>query len=337
MKGVTIAGGGLSGLALGLALRRAGVPVEIREAGQYPRHRVCGEFISGVQPATLRALGIDGALADAGRHASVVWFREGRELMSAELPEPALAVSRWRLDERLRAAFVSAGGVMRTGVRETREAAEGRVWAAGRPPVRSPWVGLKCHVMGLGLRGGLEMHLGRNGYVGLTPVEEGRVNVCGLFRVDRGMRGRGTELLMEYLAAGGNGGLAGRIRGGEVDEASFCAVAGFELGVQRMEPGLCAVGDAWGMIPPFTGNGMSMAFEGAELAVAPLVAWAEGDKPWDEVVGEVGAAGMAKFRRRLRSALAMHRVLLHGRGQDLLEALALRGWLPFRPLLNLVR
>ena len=31
------------------------------------------------------------------------------------------------------------------------------------------------------------------------------------------------------------------------------------------------------MIPPVTGNGMSMAFESAELAVAPLAAWSRGE------------------------------------------------------------
>lgn len=337
MKAVTIAGGGLSGLSLGLALRKAGVPVEICEAGSYPRHRVCGEFISGVSEETLRALGVDGALADAWRHRRVTWCREGRELMRAELPVPALGISRWTLDERLRAGFVAAGGVMKCGERISREAREGWVWAAGRIPTRSAWVGLKCHFKGLDLDGGLEMHLGSNGYVGLTPVEDGRVNVCGLFRVDRRISARGVEWLLDYLEAGGNWALAGRLRRAEADGASFSGVAGFQLGMQAAEEGLCAVGDAWGMIPPFTGNGMSMAFEGAELAVQPLVEWAAGGMAWTRVVEQVREAGVERFRRRLRSALVMHRVLMHGRGQDFMESLARRGWLPFRPMLRMVR
>ena len=46
MRAVTIIGGGLAGLTLGIGLRQRGVPVTISEAGDYPRHRVCGEFIS---------------------------------------------------------------------------------------------------------------------------------------------------------------------------------------------------------------------------------------------------------------------------------------------------
>ena len=56
---ITIVGGGLAGLSLGIALRRRGVPVNLHEAGVYPRHRVCGEFISGVSQCTFDSLGIE--------------------------------------------------------------------------------------------------------------------------------------------------------------------------------------------------------------------------------------------------------------------------------------
>ena len=48
MREIEIVGGGLSGLSLGIYLRRRGVPVRILEAGAYPRHKVCGEFVCGV-------------------------------------------------------------------------------------------------------------------------------------------------------------------------------------------------------------------------------------------------------------------------------------------------
>jgi 2-polyprenyl-6-methoxyphenol hydroxylase-like FAD-dependent oxidoreductase len=46
-KPITIVGGGLAGLTLGIALRKREIPVTVFETGNYPRHRVCGEFISG--------------------------------------------------------------------------------------------------------------------------------------------------------------------------------------------------------------------------------------------------------------------------------------------------
>jgi 2-polyprenyl-6-methoxyphenol hydroxylase-like FAD-dependent oxidoreductase len=60
-----IIGGGLAGLSLGIALRHRGLPVTIREAGHYPRHRVCGEFITALDEETKQALHLAGPLRGA--------------------------------------------------------------------------------------------------------------------------------------------------------------------------------------------------------------------------------------------------------------------------------
>lgn len=337
MRKVRVAGGGLAGLALAAGLRRQGVPVAVDEAGHYPRHRVCGEFVSGVSLETLEELGIRSVFDDALRHRSVSWFVGGSEVGGGELPEPAWGISRFLMDRRLRDLVVAAGGEVREGLRVPREPGEGRVWAAGRIPGPGRWVGLKCHVRGLAMVNDLEMHLGENGYVGLAGVEDGRVNVCGLFRVDRSVRMTGSELLRCYLKAGGLDRLARRIEPERVDEESFCAVAGFRLGQQPEQAGLCVIGDSESMIPPFTGNGMSMAFEAAAIGVGPLVEWSRGDLAWDGCRERIAGGLAARFRRRLRAAAVLHPVLLKGPGRRLLRILAAARILPFRPLLSLVR
>ncbi len=334
---MTIAGGGLAGLSLAAGLRSHGVAVEVHEAGSYPRHRVCGEFISGVETSTLESLGITADFDDALRHRGVAWFREGRLIHEDVMPSPALGISRHRLDLRLRDRVVAAGGIVHERSRLSREPREGRVWAAGRIPRRGPWVGLKCHFHDLKMVADLEMHLGANGYAGLAGIEAGRVNVCGLFQVDRSRRAPGPELLLDYLAAGGNAKLVERLRAARVDEASFRAVAGFELGRQEIDDDLCAIGDAESMIPPFTGNGMSMAFQSAEVALEPLERWSRGALSWDACVAEIRGGLQQRFRRRLRVAGALHPVLLRRGGRTFLEVLARSGALPFRPLLSLVR
>ncbi|HEY5792969.1 MAG TPA: hypothetical protein VIS74_06700, partial [Chthoniobacterales bacterium] len=220
-RGITIAGGGLAGLSLGIGLLRRGIPVELHEAGSYPRHRVCGEFICGVSPATLESLGIHESLAGSRRLSSAAWFRRGERLLEAPLERPAWGISRYELDNRLRRQFQKAGGDLRERSRLKNESREGLVWSAGRRPERGNWLGLKCHVRGLALDHDLEMHLGRGGYAGLSRIEDGRVNVCGLFRKRAGLEGRGSELLLAYLRAGGLEILAGKIRGCIRDEDSF--------------------------------------------------------------------------------------------------------------------
>jgi len=334
---VTIAGGGLAGLSLAVALRVRGVPVTVLEAGSYPRHRVCGEFISGVSRQTLQFLGIADLFHDAKAHKTVCWMEGQRVLHRDSLNQPALGISRYQLDNRLQQRLVDLGGSLITDFRARSEVAEGHVWAAGRKALNGTWIGLKAHVRGLALAADLEMHSGSNGYAGLAPVEEDWVNVCGLFHLDRQLPAKGSALLPAYLEAGGSAQLAKLLRQCEWREGSFSAVAGFELGRQSVDPDLFAIGDAESMIPPFTGNGMSMAFQAAEIACLPLAAWSAGEMPWPQSVDVVRAALKRRFKTRLSASRAFHKVLFNHAGKSVLRALSASHLLPFRSMLSFVR
>jgi menaquinone-9 beta-reductase len=334
---ITIAGGGLAGLSLAVGLRRHEVPVTVLEAGNYPRHRVCGEFISGVTAETLTALGIAGAFKDARHHRSLDWHEAGRLIHRDHLKKPALGISRYLLDEWLRQLAVSSGVDVRAGVRVLPEPRDGLVWTAGRRPRNGPWIGLKAHVKNVPMAADLEMHAGRNGYAGLAGVEDGWTNVCGLFRIDRTIQANGADLLTAYLEAGGNRQLAAMLRECDWREGSFSAVAGFELGRQEQVPGLLTLGDAESMIPPFTGNGMSMAFQAAECAIGPLTAWSRGEQSWHDAANSVRSAVARRFKRRLAVAGMLHPLLLEAGGRSLLQSLARARLLPFQPMLALIR
>ncbi len=338
---VTIAGGGLAGLALAAGLRRNGVAVTVLEAGCYPRHRVCGEFISGLPEATLEALGLREVFADALQHRRVRWSDRGRVFFEGELPEPALGMSRYVLDERLRQHVADLGGEVCCGQRAQPKAGEGHVWAAGRRRVRggSPWLGLKVHArLGAFMRADLEMRGGANGYTGLARVEEGWVNVCGLFRPPRGGRIEAKDLLPALIEAGGDADLAQALRESEVREGSFSSVAGFDFGLQAEERDeLVSIGDAESLIPPFTGHGMAMAFMAAESVLKPLTAWAQDELSWAEAATRSRQVLKRRFARRLRVAGRLHPFLLGRAGRALLVSAGLLGLLPFRFFYFLVR
>ena len=330
---IEIIGGGLAGLSLGIALRRAGIAVTLHEAGAYPRHRVCGEFIAGLSELTIRRLGIASVLADALRHHEVAWSIRNGPARIQKLPVPALGLSRFTLDARLARLFETAGGTLVTHSRAfDRANVPGRIFATGRRRSSDPqWIGLKVHLAGMPLTRGLEMHLGEQCYVGLCRIEHDGINVCGLFR-RRELRGQGFDLLQRYLRAGGLETLAARMQSASISAGSFCAVAA--LGFDRRVPAaerIC-LGDAAAMIPPFTGNGMAMALQSAEAALPALVDYAHGDCDWPAACRVTRRALRERFRVRLASAGLLHPFLLRPRRQLWFAALGSARLLPFRSL-----
>lgn len=330
MKEIEIVGGGLAGLSLGIALRKHGVPVLLREASTYPRHRVCGEFINGVTEETLEVLGIAPIFHDALRHHSTRWWMGDRRILEAKLTRPALGMSRWEMDERLRRLFEESGGELRTNDRASPVPRSGLVWTAGRYlEKKSHLLGLKAHFEGLDLDGFLEMHIGEGSYLGLTPIDAkgSRVNVCGLFKKDQ-LR-KGGNAIAGALRGSGLSSLAARLESATMIPSSLTGISGFHLGGQGGQSELCTLGDAERMIPPFTGNGMSMAFESAECALAHLLHYGSGDRSWDEAREGIERALDDRFRSRVRLALGLHHCLTHVAGRAVLSSAAKAGVLPF--------
>jgi 2-polyprenyl-6-methoxyphenol hydroxylase-like FAD-dependent oxidoreductase len=357
LKPITIVGGGLAGLTLGLGLRRKGIPVTVWEAGHYPRHRVCGEFVSGRGQDVLARLGLLEAFRRAGAvpARTAAFFLDRAASPVRPLPTPALCLSRCAMDALLADRFREAGGELRENARWREEAfGEGIVRTTGRrlqpgePDQR--WFGLKIHARNVPLVADLEMHGAPSGYVGFCRLGDGEVNICALLRhggADEREAGAPASCRLTPLeppkpatcrrsglsalaeACGPGTPLLERLEAAVLDQGSFCSVAGISLrphrAVSRSE---CCLGDALTMIPPVTGNGMSMAFEAAEMAVAPLAAYSRGESTWSQARQSVAAACDRAFAQRLawarwlqwmmfspllrgwRSSLALHSNLL---------------------------
>jgi menaquinone-9 beta-reductase len=326
---ITIVGGGLAGLTLGIALRRCDVPVNLFEAAGYPRHRVCGEFICGSGLDTLRRLGLFDRLVTAGAceasHAS--FHRANHSYRAKSLPRPALCLSRHRMDQVLADEFRRLGGTLHERQRISAATprpgfvrATGRRMAPDLSGIR--WIGLKAHARAAALDADLEMHFVPGGYIGLCRLGNDLTNVCGLFAVP-GPIPRLAERWADFLRGPAGSILHQRLAGAEFVADSFCAVAALDLRPPaRDETPDCRVGDAWSMIPPVTGNGMSMAFESAACAAPPLAAYSCGTISWDRARMEVESNCRRRFGRRLRWAGWLQWLLMQPGSRAFMLALA---------------
>jgi flavin-dependent dehydrogenase len=244
----------------------------------------------------LKALGISTAT-------SAAFFAAGTEAPARPLTEPALCLSRFALDHWLAQEFQRLGGELRPGERWAGDFGEGIVRASGRraEPTADGWrlFGLKVHARDVPLTADLEMHFGPGGYVGLCRLPGGETNICGLFRSAAAVPDLATRW-RDWLGGVPGSVLQARLAKARFDETSFCSIAGISLRPRRalQQPEAC-VGDSLTMIPPVTGNGMSMAFESAELAVGPLLRFSRGELEWPPARAEVARACDAPTRAAL--------------------------------------
>lgn len=338
---IQIVGGGLAGLSLGIALRRQDIPVEIWEAGTYPRHRVCGEFICGVRDSTLERLGIRDLFADAHQIETASWHLKNQRVFDLKLPFAAMGISRYAIDSRLAERFQKLGGHLHQNARfRSKDDLEpGVVWAAGRIPGKSDLMGLKMHVQDLEMETDLEMHFADGGYAGISWVEDGQANVCALLKRNPKVKASRQELFLSYFRACGMTRVVERLEGATIVPESHCAISSVPEGYcrSRRENTHCAIGDHYGMMGPFTGNGMSMAFESSAMVIDPLTDYAMGKRGWPETVNVVLNSQGQQFRQRLQLSHGLHKIVLNPFGLRALAMLGKWGALPFDYLFRQLR
>jgi len=334
----------VAGCAASISLSRRGRSVTLIEREPTPRHKVCGEFLSGEALEDLRALGINVAALGAVPIDHVRLAASGRAA-EAPLPFPAASLTRKTLDTALIAEAVAAGVRVERGrsVQELGRATNG-MWKAtlddgticeartaflatgkhdirghARPKDPQRWVAFKMYFQlapsqAVELERSSELMLYPGGYGGIQPVEGGIANLCWV--VQQRHLSRAGNRWENFLAKMQQDcpHLAMRLAGAEPLLHKPVAVTHIPYGHIRRttENGLYCIGDQAAVIPSFTGDGISIALHTARCAVAACLA----DEP------------APLFQARLRSSLLPQMRLAEFAADGLNNSLS-RAVLPF--------
>ncbi|MEM6281208.1 MAG: NAD(P)/FAD-dependent oxidoreductase, partial [Chloroflexota bacterium] len=281
-----IVGGGLAGCSAAITLAERGWRVALLEAGNYPRHRVCGEFMSPECVDTLTTLGAMPAIRE---HAptwmtyAVITTPSGI-IWEGDLPATAMGISRYALDDILAQRAENAGVTVLTKSRVTAVAGNLRagftvsarkhtlhaktvIGAHGkrsnldrvlnRPFLqqRQPYMGLKMHYDAPPITSRVELHTFAGGYCGLSDVEGGVVNACLLAREDVFRAAGNVPAFLEWMRSQ-NPALDAWMADATPVLKRWQSIAQVPfLDKRAVENDVLMTGDAAGLIAPLAGNG----------------------------------------------------------------------------------
>lgn len=256
---IPIVGGGPAGSAAALAAIGEGARVRVYEKSAFPRQKVCGEFVSPEAEDVLRALGAWEPVAALAPHSiREVRLHFGARQKRWTLDRPAISISRLALDHALSELAVARGAEW---IRETAPCLPRAILAHGRKSSAAKGrrlFGYKARFTGP-VDDAVDLFFFDRGYTGVSAVEGGITNVCGLAPEDK-LRAVNFDI-DAYLAP-----LGERLRplARQIDWLITGPLV-FTDSVPATSDAYLA-GDALGFIDPFTGSGITAALVTGRIA-----------------------------------------------------------------------
>ena len=328
-----VIGAGPAGCAAAMVARRNGARVLLLERGRFPRHKVCGEFVSAESLSLLEGLLTEQdrrLIAQAPRIRQGRIFADGAEIR-APIHPPAASIARFDMDCALWEACIESGMDAREGttvqavngtgpfaVSTAGENLEAKAFinATGRwsnltsAAVRAAatgerWVGLKAHFRESHPPASVDLYFFEGGYCGVQPVSQesngsGVVNACAM------VKATAATTLGDVLRL--HPALDARSRGWQ---AFSQPVSTSPLVFREPEPvkdGILQVGDSATFVDPFIGDGISLALCSGVLAGECLALFFAGACALEQAANHY----TQQYRKRLAHVFRNSSVLRRG-------------------------
>jgi menaquinone-9 beta-reductase len=326
---LAIVGGGPAGSAAAIAAARRGIRVLVLERGGFPRHKVCGEFVSSESLQLLRdLLQRDPLLASAVAIERFCVYAASQQLEAAVVPHAA-GISRYVLDATLMAAAQRSGADWRQEevlqvehgehftVHTTARlfTAKAVINASGRwsrlsptqmPGRQSSFIGCKAHfvVEDAPSPNAVELFFGRDGYCGVQPVNVGDrtgLNVCAMLRP--GSKSSMPAVLQLHPL------LAQRSRLWQQCSPTVTTAPLFFRPERPVHGGVLQAGDAAAFIDPFVGDGIAIALRTGVMAGNAAARFCRGEHSVERCCAEYARGYREVVSPALRNAARLRRIL----------------------------
>jgi len=347
---ILIIGGGLAGLINAIHLSKSGLSVILIEKNEYPKHKVCGEFISNEVLPYLQHLEADPMAIGAKKIDRLVISTTRGKTIETKLPLGGFGISRYTLDHFLfQKALQNNCTVIQDAVTEvifTNDifrviTNKGEVFTAkvligaygkrskldvklGRSFIKnkSPFIGVKTHLKGDFPEDLVALHNFKGGYCGLSQVENGDINVCFLANYKTFQRHRNIETYKQEVL----------YKNKHLKSIFENSVPVFEqpLTISQIsfsnkspvEQHVLMCGDAAGMIHPLSGNGMAIAIHSAKIASELII------KYFNKEIksrAELETTYSKKWNNEFKKRITTGRVLQSFFGKDNLAQIVMYG------------
>ena len=291
---VIIIGGGLAGLCNAIHLSKLGKKVLLIEKNEYPKHKVCGEYISNEVLPYLDFLEVNPFDSGAVRINNFQLSTTKSNIISAKLPLGGFGISRYTLDLVLSEKAKENGVTILQDVVlnitflkdffqvETKDnnifTSKITIGAFGKRSLldvkmgrnfiqkKSPYLGVKIHVKGNFKEDLVALHNFKGGYCGVSKVENNAINLCYITNYATFKQYKNIEDFQEQVLFKNNY-LKEIFQSSEALFEKPLSISQISFETKKpVENHILMCGDSAGMIHPLCGNGMSMAIQSAQLA-----------------------------------------------------------------------
>ncbi len=352
---VIIIGGGLAGLTSEINLSKIGVEVVLIEKNSYPKHKVCGEYISNEVLPYFKWLNIDIQELKPTHISTLQFSSESGRTITTKLPLGGFGISRYTLDQAFYLKALSQNcEIIEDQVNEVHfkddifevQLASGKVLTSkvvlggfGKRSnldlkmkrdfieQKSPWLAVKSHYQGNFPDDVVGLHNFKGGYCGVSKVENNLLNICYLTNFKSFKKYKNIEEFQQKVVFQ-NPHLKNILENSKsvFEKPLTISQICFEKKV-NVENHILMMGDTAGLIHPLCGNGMAMAIHSAKLASDQTADFLSGKISREELEKNYSLNWNKNFKQRLWYGRILGSILEYSKLSEVLTNLIT--YLPF--------